>query len=71
MKRLTVIRPVGPAITIEAPKDKEMVIDQSALHDGVLVVGEYGPSGVKIAAFHTWDYATFDAEDHGYKITKA
>lgn len=68
MKMITVMRPNYGAVTIEAPEGKEMVYDQSLLAAGILSLGEYGPSGTKIAAFHDWDEAIFHAE--GYTITR-
>lgn len=69
MKTITVIRH-GKSVTINAPADKEMVVDQSALHQRVLSIGEYGTSGIKIAAFTDWDEAWFGSEAAGYKITR-
>lgn len=68
MKKLTVKRH-GTPITIEAPEGKEMTINDSHLGQGILTIGEYGQSGIKVASFHTWDEVIFDAEDHGYTIT--
>jgi hypothetical protein len=67
MKKLLVKRG-GDVVSITAPDDKEMVINESHLANGILTIGEYGPSGLKIAAFHKWDEVIFDAEDHGYII---
>ncbi len=67
MKRITVTRH-GEALTITAPADKDMTIDGGLLQHGVLSIGEYGPSGIKIATFMDWTEAIFDAEDHGYTI---
>jgi hypothetical protein len=56
-------------VKIVAPEGKEMVFDPSLLQHGVLSLGEYGQSGLKIAAFRNWDQALFcDAEGEGYKI---
>lgn len=68
MKIVKISRKGGIEVTIEAPADKDMVVDQSALHQGILSIGEYGTSGYKIAAFKDWDEAWFGAEAHGYKI---
>lgn len=68
MKTITVMRPSYGAITIEAPEGKEMVYDQNLLAAGILSLGEYGPSGTKIAAFHEWDEAIFHSE--GYKLKR-
>jgi hypothetical protein len=57
------------AIQIEAPEGKEMVFDASLLQHGVLSIGEYGPSGIKVAAFKDWNYAVFLSGDEGYTIT--
>ena len=68
--QVTVYRPGGKSkVTITAPKDKGIVFDPGLLQHGVLSLGEFGPSGVKIAAFKEWDEAWFDAVDHGYEIT--
>lgn len=67
MKKITVRRR-GNDITFVAPEDKEMVINEGALANGILAFGEYGPSGLKIATFKEWDEAIFDASDHGYTI---
>ena len=69
MKRISIKRQ-GETLTIVAPADKEMVVDHEALRSGVLSIGEYGPSGIKIAAFHTWDEAIYDAEDRGYTLNE-
>ena len=66
MKKVIVTTHGGEEITIEAPEDKEMAIDQSLLQHGVLALGEYGTSGIKIAAFRDWRIADFGAE--GYVI---
>lgn len=56
-------------VKINAPEDKEMVFDPSLLQHGVLSIGEYGPSGTKIAAFRNWDQALFlDEDGNGYTI---
>lgn len=71
MKKIKIIRGGvgGIEMTIEAPEDKEMVIDQNSLANGILSIGEYGTSGIKVAAFREWSEAIFDCEDKGYKIT--
>lgn len=69
MKKITVFRAIGGAVTIEAPKDKEMAYDAGLMQHGVLAIGEYGPSGVKIAAFNDWSYVNFEAPE--YKVTVA
>jgi hypothetical protein len=56
----------GEDFAVTAPEGKTMVFDPSLLAHGVLVLGEYGPSGVKVAAFKDWTMATFEAE--GYSI---
>lgn len=66
MKKVTVKRN-GMDLTIEAPEGKEMAIDQNALIQGILSIGEYGTSGIKLAAFKDWSEAIFDGEGHGYK----
>jgi hypothetical protein len=58
-------------IEITAPSDKNMVFDPAVLQHGILAIGEYGPSGIKIAAFREWNYATFGAEAEGYTITNS
>lgn len=56
---------------IEAPEGKTMVFDQDALRHGVLVLGEYGPSGVKLAAFKDWNEAIFINDgDAGYSVKR-
>ena len=67
MKRITIVRQ-GERLTITAPEGKSMAINEGVLAHGILSVGEYGPSGIKIAAFSDWNEAIFDAEDHGYTI---
>ena len=67
MKKLTVKRG-SDTLEITAPEGKEMVINENQLIQGVLSIGEYGSSGIKIASFINWDEAIFDAEDHGYTI---
>lgn len=62
------IRRRGEVVKISAPLDKDMVVDQSALHQGILAIGEYGQSGYKIVAMKDWDEAWFGAEDVGYII---
>jgi len=69
MKKLTITRN-GEKLRIEAPEGKSMAIDQQALINGVVAVGEYGPSGIKIAAFSDWTEVIFDCEDAGYTITE-
>lgn len=59
----------GAGITITAPEGKEMVFDGSMLQHGILTLGEFGQSGIKIAAFHKWDYAYFLSGGEGYTIT--
>lgn len=70
MKNLKVYRNGHDPIEITAPADKDMVFDPALLQHGVLSVGEYGPSGYKIAAFNVWDYAVFDEGDHGYNVVR-
>lgn len=67
MKTVT-IRRRGDIVKIDAPLDKDMVVDQSALHEGILSIGEYGQSGIKIVAMREWDEAWFGAENFGYII---
>jgi hypothetical protein len=67
MKHITVTRR-GEKLTIIAPADKQMSINEGTLARGILTIGEYGPSGIRIATFAEWDEAIFDAEDHGYTV---
>ena len=70
--KVTVCRNTGDAhatVCIEAPDGVGIVFDPGMLQQGILMLGEFGPSGVKIAAFKDWDEAWFDAENHGYKIS--
>lgn len=60
----------GQSVTIVAPTDKEMAVDQNALQQGILSIGEFGTSGIKVAAFHDWDEVWFGAEAAGYKISE-
>lgn len=60
----------GEDIEILAPEGKTMVFDASLLAHGILSLGEYGPSGVKIAAFKEWDVATFGAEGYTIRVAK-
>ena len=56
-------------VKIAAPEGKVMSYDASLLQHGVLSVGEYGASGIKIAAFNNWDQALFlDPDGNGYTI---
>lgn len=72
MKQVSVFRRDGADIhkvKITAPEDKEMAFDPALLQHGVLVIGEYGSSGLKIAAFKNWDQALFlDPDGNGYTI---
>lgn len=72
MKKVTVFRRDGDdkimKVTINAPEDKEIVFDPALLQHGVLSLGEYGPSGIKIAAFNRWDQAVFLNGDEGYTV---
>lgn len=69
MKKITITRGCDETI-IEAPSDKEMVFDAGLLQHGVLSIGEYGASGIKICAFKEWDNAFFlDADGNGYTVT--
>jgi hypothetical protein len=73
MKQVIVFRPspTGGVIQVKitAPEGKEMVFDPSLLQHGVLSIGEYGSSGLKIAAFNNWDQALFlDPDGNGYII---
>lgn len=63
-----IVKAADETLVIEAPDGKNMVFDASLLAHGILSLGEYGPSGVKIAAFKEWEHAWFFPE--GYKITK-
>ena len=58
----------GAGVEITAPEGKSMVFDPSLLQHGILSLGEYGPSGVKIVAFKNWDDALFLDGSEGYKI---
>lgn len=73
MQKIKIVRTTAigdnEAIVIEGPKDKQMVFDASLLQHGVLSIGEYGQSGIKIAAFNDWNYAVFLSGDEGYTIT--
>jgi hypothetical protein len=69
MRKMTITRN-GEKLQIEAPEGKSMTIDQQALINGVVAVGEYGPSGIKIAAFSDWTEVIFDCEDAGYVLTE-
>lgn len=69
MNKITVCKGDRSSVTIEAPADKKMAIDNSLLQHGCLSIGEYGPSGIKIGVFMDWSHAMFDADEHGYKIT--
>lgn len=56
--------------TIEAPDDKDMAFDTGLMQHGVLSIGEYGASGIKICAFKQWDHAWFlDEGGNGYTVT--
>lgn len=73
MKKITVFRTDKTGtihkVTITAPVDKDMAFDPALLQHGVLSIGEYGTSGIKIAAFNNWDQALFlDASENGYTI---
>jgi hypothetical protein len=58
---------LGETLLIEAPEGKTMVFDGQQLNHGILTLGDYGPSGQKIAAFKDWSRAEFFAD--GYTIT--
>lgn len=60
----------GQTVTITAPEGKEMTLNESHLANRVLTIGEYGASGVKVAAFLNWDEVRFDAESHGYTLVE-
>ena len=63
------VRTERGVMSIEAPEDKEMVFDPALLQHGILSIGEYGSSGIKVAAFKEWRDAVFiDAEEAGYTI---
>ena len=66
MNKINVKTARGGWVAIEAPEGKSMAVDASLLAHGVLSIGEYGPSGVKIAVFKEWDAASFNPD--GYKI---
>ncbi len=73
IKQAVVFRPDSKGgihkVKITAPADKEMVYDPALLQHGVLMLGEYGASGIKIAAFNQWDQALFlDPDGNGYTI---
>lgn len=70
MKKVT-ISFNGSETTIVAPAGKEMVFDGGMLQGGILSIGEYGSSGIKICAFRNWDHAMFVENDDGtgYTIT--
>jgi hypothetical protein len=56
-------------VSIKAPEDKSMAFDPSLLQHGILSIGEYGTSGIKVAAFNNWDQALFlDPDGNGYTI---
>lgn len=67
MKKVTIKRGCEK-LSITAPDDKEMAVNEGHLAQGILTIGEYGPSGIKVASFINWDEAIFDSEDHGYII---
>lgn len=69
MKKVTIIRG-GEETTITAPDDKQMVFDPALLQHGILSIGEYGASGIKICAFKDWDNAIFLTGDEGYTVEK-
>lgn len=71
MKKVTVTKTNGDVLLIEGPEDKEMVFDPVALQHGVLVIGEYGASGTKVAAFKDWSSAFFLNGDEGYTLSEA
>jgi hypothetical protein len=66
MKKATITGRNGDELTITAPEGKEMVFDPGILQHGILVLGEHGPSGIKIAAFKDWTEARFVEDDSGY-----
>lgn len=66
MKTASITMSNGEEMLVTAPEDKEMVFDPGLLQHGVLALGEYGPSGTKIAAFKEWTMATFGAD--GYTV---
>lgn len=70
MKKITIRRANGDRTSITAPDGKDMTVDQGLLQHGVLQVGEYGPSGIKIATFNDWDEAWYDADAAGYVIAE-
>ena len=67
IKRISVTRR-GEVLTISAPEGKAMAINDGILQHGILSISEFGPSGIKIAAFADWSEVIFDAEDHGYVL---
>jgi len=66
MKTVIVTSNVGEELQIKAPADKTMAIDTGLLASGILSIGEYGTSGIKIAAFKDWSSARFVDDDAGY-----
>ena len=69
MNKIIVVRQ-GQALTIRAPEGKAMAIDQGHLAHGILSINEYGPSGIKVAAFSDWNEVIFDCEGQGYTLTE-
>jgi hypothetical protein len=69
MKKVTIVRQ-GQALTITAPEGKVMSVNEGHLAHGILSIGEFGASGVKIACFSDWSEVIFDSEDHGYTINE-
>lgn len=69
MQKVTISSHIGDT-TITAPEGKEMVFDPALLQHGILSLGEYGPSGLKICAFKDWDNAIFLKDEDGYTIEK-
>ena len=65
-----IVKRHGERLKIEAPEGKVMAINDASLAQGILSIGEYGPSGVKIAAFADWSEVIFDCEEHGYTLTE-
>lgn len=66
MASVTVTTTSGSIVRITAPEGKTMVADPGLLSHGILSIGEYGPSGQKIAAFKDWTVMVYD--DSGYTL---
>jgi hypothetical protein len=68
MKKI-IVRHGSDGTVITAPEGKTMAIDNGMLQHGVLMIGEYGASGIKVAAFMDWSHALLiDDGDEGYSI---